>query len=232
MSPNCTYPAGNECSAGFYCVFLEPDHSKCVASDNEVPVVLFPREPTSKTVCTQPARSNVGRTHSYLNTVFAVDLSSPAGEPNAQIRAVFDGIAISSVGCENKDGEKFNNDRCGYGFGNWILLFDQNSELMAFYAHLRSTLVKDNQHIKKGEIIGEEGKTGAAGHRHLHFSIHRNILKLDGKKVKQYGIWLPPSIPFKTDIRMGDQIERGVSVTELPCVDSNDLSRPPFYGAF
>ncbi len=228
---SCTYPEGEECRATEACVFTEPTKSICVEKDQDpTPEVLFPKSRNSRSICTQGPRTAAGRTHSYLNTSFAVDLSTPEQEPNAQILSVFDGKVVVHTGCDNQDDRKFNNDGCGYGFGNWVVIFDAKSNLMALNAHLRTVNVKDGDNVRIGDVIGEEGKTGAAGHRHLHFSIHRNIWRLTPELFKKYGIWLPPSVPWKTRIKDLSGEEKTVHVSDLPCEDNNDLTRPSFQG--
>ena len=73
-------------------------------------------------------------------------------------------------------------------------------------------------------LIGEEGKTGSAGHRHLHFSIHRNIWSYTDNDIKRYNPALPPAINFI--IKGG----RNLRATDLPCEDNNDLTRTSFQG--
>ncbi|MEI8026767.1 MAG: M23 family metallopeptidase, partial [Pseudomonadota bacterium] len=123
----------------------------------------------------------------------AVDLATPEQEPNAQVVSVFDGEALVHTGCDNNDNNKFNNNGCGYGFGNWVVIFDSESDLVVLNAHLRDVRIKDGERVRKGQVIGEEGKTGAAGHRHLYFSVHRNIWKITPDLFKKYSFWLPPS---------------------------------------
>ncbi|AGH96681.1 M23 family metallopeptidase [Pseudobdellovibrio exovorus] len=227
---DCQY-SSSPCDKNEYCIQFNPKQGKCFPKSNLSPEIIFPRDLNTPTVCSQGNLTGENRTHSYLNTGYAVDLSTPPTHKNAEIRAVFNGKIMTHVGCDNKDGENFNNDTCGQGFGNWIALFDDSSNLIAFYAHLRSHNVKSGEVVKVGQVIGEEGKTGAAGHRHLHFSIHNNLFKITPDDMKKHGAWLPPSIPFRVKVIGSDGKPVEKSVDELPCEDSNDLSRPPFYGA-
>ena len=43
-----------------------------------------------------------------------------------------------------------------------------------FYAHFKSVKVKKGQVVKKGQILGEMGRTGWADGIHLHFEIEKN----------------------------------------------------------
>ena len=227
----CDYASPN-CELNEYCVQIEPKKpGRCYPISQNIPQIIFPLEIKSPTICTQGPLTGIDRTHSYLNTSHAIDLASPTNSPNAKIRAVFDGTVVVHSGCDNKDGEKFNNDSCGQGFGNWIAIFDDRSNFVAFYAHLRTMTVDTGDKVQKAQIIGEEGKTGAAGHRHLHFSIHENTLNVKPADMEKNGSWLSPSSPYKVKI----EDEKGKvsvrSTKELPCIDNNDLTRTPFYGA-
>lgn len=229
LTVSCAYPTGSECSTSEYCIFIEPSKSVCAEKETQVPEVAFPVSSRNPIICTQPVKSAAGRTHSYLNTAYAVDLSSPKSTPSATLLAAIDGEVIIHQGCDNHDEAELNNDPCGMGFGNWVLIHNKETKLMAFYAHLSTNNLEDGQWVKKGAVVGVEGKSGQAGHRHLHFSIHRNTLNLDRSKILQYGIWLPPSIPFLTTIKKGET-RQTVSVADLPCQDNNNLTRTPFYG--
>ena len=52
-----------------------------------------------------------------------------------------------------------------------LLVIDHGYGLFSMYAHLSSFNVPVGQMVKKGEIIGNTGKTGLAGGDHLHYSI-------------------------------------------------------------
>ncbi len=231
LAKDCSYPEGSECLDAQTCILLKPQRSICVYRDPQpVPEIAFPKLAGSNSVCTQGPRTAKGRTHSYLNTSFAVDLATPDQEPNAQVVSAFDGEVLVHTGCDNNDNSKFNNDGCGYGFGNWVVIFDSKSDLMVLNAHLRDVRVKDGERVRKGQVIGQEGKTGAAGHRHLHFSVHRNIWKITPELFKKNGFWLPPSIAWSTKIRDEAGTAKVVHVNDLPCEDNFDLNRAPFQG--
>lgn len=227
---DCSYSSPN-CGDNEYCIQLNYQQGKCFPKPKEMPEIIFPKGPETPNVCSQGVLTKENRTHSYLNTGYAVDLSTPPEFKNANIRAVFDGEVVANDGCDNNDDDNLNDAPCGQGFGNWIVIYENGSDFLAYYAHLRTMTVKSGDRVAKGQIIGEEGKTGRAGHRHLHFSIHKNIFGISPADMKNHGAWLPPSIPFSTRIfdESGNAIKR--SVMDLPCVDSNDLTRTPFFGA-
>lgn len=83
-----------------------------------------------------------------------IDISAPEGTP---IRAAYDGKVIYS-GDELK------------GYGNLIII-KHPGEYATVYAHNKVNYVKEGDYVKKGQIIGEVGKTGNARAPHLHFEI-------------------------------------------------------------
>lgn len=82
-----------------------------------------------------------------------VDLKT---KPNDNVRAVFDGIVVSSGPAT--------------GYGNCIKVKHGNG-LMTLYAHQSRNLVKAGQRVKAGQVIGLTGRTGRATTEHLHFEV-------------------------------------------------------------
>lgn len=56
------------------------------------------------------------------------------------------------------------------GYGNLIIL-DHNFGFKTLYGHLKKVLVKNNQFVKKGQVIGLVGNTGLSTGHHLHYGI-------------------------------------------------------------
>ncbi|WP_158250459.1 peptidoglycan DD-metalloendopeptidase family protein [Aquimarina sp. I32.4] len=56
------------------------------------------------------------------------------------------------------------------GYGNTIVVRHHNG-LETVYAHLSKTIVKENDNVKKGQMIGEGGVTGNARGSHLHLEV-------------------------------------------------------------
>ncbi len=54
--------------------------------------------------------------------------------------------------------------------GNLVII-DHGSGIFSIYAHLKKILVKEGEMVRKGQIIGEIGRTGRATGPHLHFGI-------------------------------------------------------------
>jgi murein DD-endopeptidase MepM/ murein hydrolase activator NlpD len=62
----------------------------------------------------------------------------------------------------------FANIRAGYGR---LIILDHGSGLTSYYAHLDEILVKPNQWVKRGQLIGKVGKSGRVTGPHLHFEV-------------------------------------------------------------
>ncbi|KAA6320661.1 Murein DD-endopeptidase MepM [termite gut metagenome] len=102
--------------------------------------------PTSHTQITSPFGPRRRRMHNGLDIkVYTSDT----------IVAAFDG-KVRMVNTEWK------------GYGKYVVIRHQNG-LETVYAHLSKQLVKENQDVKAGEIIGLGGNTGRSYGSHLHF---------------------------------------------------------------
>jgi hypothetical protein len=62
-------------------------------------------------------------------------------------------------------------------FGNYIEILHPNG-VVTLYGHLSKILIKENQALKKGDLIGLVGNTGRSSGPHLHFEV-----KVDGKSI-------------------------------------------------
>lgn len=85
-----------------------------------------------------------------------VDIAAPGGTP---IRAAADGTVT----------------RAGWsgGYGNYTCLAHQDG-LSTCYAHQSQILVRPGQRVRRDEVIGRVGTTGASTGNHLHFEVRRN----------------------------------------------------------
>lgn len=70
------------------------------------------------------------------------------------------------------------------GYGNLILLRHADNFFTA-YAHNSANLVREQQRVKRGDIIGKVGKTGRASGPHLHFEVR------EGEKARNPLFFLP-----------------------------------------
>jgi murein DD-endopeptidase MepM/ murein hydrolase activator NlpD len=80
---------------------------------------------------------------------------------------------------------------CGGGFGNLVYIQHEGewAGYVTRYAHLRtgSVTVKIGDSVKKGQVIGAEGDTGASGGDHLHFEVLKG-----GQKIDPEPLFCPP----------------------------------------
>ena len=81
-----------------------------------------------------------------------LDIAGPIGTP---IHAAADGIVTLSHPMMIMTG---NTIVLNHGYG-----------LETIYIHMSKILVKDGDHVKQGDVIGEIGMTGRANGPHLHF---------------------------------------------------------------
>ena len=81
-----------------------------------------------------------------------------------RVRAVTEGV-VQQTGYEN-----------GYeGYGK-IVVLDLPGPYTALYAHLANVAVRDGEHVREGELIGQAGCTGSCSGTHLHFEVrHRGV---------------------------------------------------------
>ena len=60
----------------------------------------------------------------------------------------------------------------GYeGYGK-IIILDLPGPYTALYAHLSNVAVREGEHVRKDEWIGQAGCTGSCSGTHLHFEVH------------------------------------------------------------
>ncbi len=69
-------------------------------------------------------------------------------------------------------------------YGN-VIIIKHPGNFITVYAHNKANYVKENEQVKKGQEIGEVGKTGNAEAAHLHFEIR------DGTKARNPLFYLP-----------------------------------------
>lgn len=79
------------------------------------------------------------------------------------------GTAIQATG--NGKVVKVENRRNGYGKNVTI---DHGYGFKSLYAHMNKILVREGQHVKKGEKIGLIGSTGTSTGAHLHYEVRVN----------------------------------------------------------
>lgn len=85
-----------------------------------------------------------------------IDIGAPNGTP---IVAADDGVAIIAGPTGS--------------YGNFVVL-SHGAGLSTSYAHQSSLAVSPGQSVRKGQVIGYVGSTGASTGNHLHFEVRRN----------------------------------------------------------
>ncbi len=97
-----------------------------------------------------------------------IDYAAALGTP---IRAVANGTVLRAIVCK--------------GYGNFVEISHttHNAKMTTAYAHLTKLILKKNQRIKKGDIIGYVGNTGITTSAHLHYE-----MKVNGNYVHPHSI--------------------------------------------
>jgi murein DD-endopeptidase MepM/ murein hydrolase activator NlpD len=125
--------------------------------------------PTSGTVtqeygCTgfrlEPPRGGCAHFHS------GIDIANSSGTP---IRAAGDGV-VAFVGWNKYDGSN----------PAFIVMIAHGGNINTFYSHLQARyVVRANQKVRKGQVIGYMGATGNATGPHLHWEVMRGYTSLN-----------------------------------------------------
>ena len=64
------------------------------------------------------------------------------------------------------------------GYGNQIEI-SHGYSYKTKYAHLSKILVKEGEHVKRGQVIGLVGNTGKSVGPHLHYEVRRNNVPIN-----------------------------------------------------
>lgn len=168
--PTCDYAAPH-CEPDRVCAFVSPERSQCVTYAQSQQPMPAPLQPGDTFWCSQGGRSAPGRTHSMQGDLFALDLASPR-EGAVDVVAPVEGDAHVFDGCEERaaDAQAHNDSRCGLGYGNHVKIWD--GENLVLLAHLARVRI-GNGHVRRGDVVGVMGISGAAGHRHVHVTVTR-----------------------------------------------------------
>ncbi len=65
-----------------------------------------------------------------------------------------------------------------HGYGKLIVI-EHNDQWATLYAHLNKFDVNEGDFVKRGQVIGEMGRSGHATGSHLHFELRDNRLPVD-----------------------------------------------------
>lgn len=145
------------------------------------PILRLPVPRGQVVLCQQGNSSMPGFTHSGGNCLYALDLSNCA-ENTMNIVAAASGRVSLVYGDST-----FGDSSAGLRFGNQIKI-EHGLGYYSFYSHLEKVSVRVGDVVRAGDMLGNMGYTGAAGNRHLHFSLHR---------IDPASLGVPDSIPMR-----------------------------------
>lgn len=216
---------------------ISKDNTRCLSFPHTAPIdFVLPVDEKTELICTHS--SGVG-SHSWVNAYFALDLASEYNRAPSILRAAADGKAFlfgdsNGQPCKPPGGTPANSqvDDCGHGWGNHVKILHSGG-YFSFYVHLEKALVKDGQFVKQGEMIGVEGTTGLAGHRHLHWSVQ----KLPGNSQQEWESRISrsgDSVPFVFEA-MVDGFRRRFNSADVKCANASigqapSYQQPRFWG--
>lgn len=114
-----------------------------------------------------------GKFSHYGQSRYAVDFNMKEG---TGVYAAREGIVVKTKSDSNRGGPSR-----AYEKDANIITIEHDDKTLATYAHLKKNgvLVKVGQYVKRGELIGYNGKTGFARGPHLHFIVYK---AKDGKE--------------------------------------------------
>lgn len=183
------------------------------------PLLRMPFPAGTAAICQQGNRSPRPRSHSWPNTLYALDLAA-SGLDVVPVVAAAAG-EVERVVTEAAAGAL----RPGGGFGNLVVLRHPGG-YQTLYAHLARVDVELGQAVASGQPIGTMGDTGRAGNRHLHFSLHR------AERWPDDGA--PDSLVIHgllaVDLTVGGELAAMTSL-ELSCADSELSPEGHVYGS-
>jgi len=95
-----------------------------------------------------------------------MDFSAPIGTP---IYATGDGVISSDKGADKVG---------GHGYGRYVVI-DHGYGYQTLYGHMSKVDARPGQKIKRGDIIGYVGNSGASTAPHLHYEVIKNGEKIN-----------------------------------------------------
>jgi murein DD-endopeptidase MepM/ murein hydrolase activator NlpD len=194
-----------------------------VPLNNPVQNLILPFDNQTEAICTHSSGKG---SHSTWNSFNALDLATPYDKPAAVVRAAGDGQAFVLLGADGKlcptpqgppSAAIYDpaSNNCGDGWGNHMHILHSNG-FYTRYVHLEKVLISDGQYVKQGDPIGIEGMTGAAGHRHLHFSLNRANGTTLAEWEKDVREAVGQSMPFEFRVKQNGVIQF-VNAANLNC---------------
>lgn len=131
--------------------------------------VIFAKESPTSTNIVRPFGSTTGEGVSS-----GIDIANVV-DSVTNVIAIKDGVVVypnsdSDINCPSSSTA----DSCGSGYGNYVVI-QHNDGTFSLYAHLSpgSISLRANDSVKKGQVIGKTGSSGAATEPLLHFEIRQ-----------------------------------------------------------
>lgn len=217
---NCIVGQPDFCPSNKECAKLDSSGTTgCVEALQETDLVFqFPFDKSTEVICTQSPKNPNG-SHGFSNSLYALDLATPYNKPASLVRASANGKAFVFNKCKTPKGspEQAETDSCGLGWGNHVRILHENG-IVSFYVHFENIIIKDGQYVKAGDVLGVEGWTGLAGHRHLHWDVHKlnGTNLIEWEKILSNPGWGGISIPYDFEVNMNGKNET-VSSKDLKC---------------
>ena len=90
------------------------------------------------------------------------------GLDSKEVHATVNGI-VGIARWENSNNHK-------QGFGQYVMIHEENSNRCFIYAHLSKILVESGQIVKNGDVIGIEGDTGYSFGSHCHYECREDSI--------------------------------------------------------
>jgi hypothetical protein len=122
--------------------------------------------------------------------------------------------------CAERDSEAtaHNNSPCGLGYANHVKIWDGKN--IYLFGHLARVLARPGP-IHRDEVLGVMGCSGAAGHRHVHFSVTRPAPDDDVEKILATpGWWGHVPVRYRLNARKATTNEAIVERPDtLSCVE-------------
>lgn len=125
-----------------------------------------------------------------LRVHHGIDMSNPIGET---VRAAGSGTVVWAADGLRVEGGVFENSP---SYGNVIVIEHdfgyRGQKLWTLYAHLSAALVRPNQYVNAGDVIGLVGNTGNVTGPHVHFEVRLG----DNRYASTYNpvLWMVPYV--------------------------------------
>jgi murein DD-endopeptidase MepM/ murein hydrolase activator NlpD len=138
-----------------------------------IPTLRMPFPAGVVVLCSQGNASEPGQTHSFPQNLHALDFSNRV---LAEVPVVAAAAGTVAYVVEQEPSDDVD---AGGGYGNQVRLLHEHG-IFTLYAHLDRVSVRVGQRVATGQTLGTMGRTGLAGDRHLHFSLHHGVIDKEG----------------------------------------------------